>query len=159
MSDGKIYITISDERGTERIKDTSRTVSTGKKQKEESNQLADFAKHQFFNLIEREAKQMVNYTLENIGNFTGDYNAQRDVNYALSAIGVLSSIGLGAYHGAKVGGPIGALIGAATVATAQVVNFGLQLKSQNIETRKQNYSIEQMRQLSGLDTLTNGSRI
>ena len=128
-------------------------------QKEEKNVLGDFAKHQFFNLIEREAKQMVNYSLQNIGNFTGDYNAQRNVNYALSAMGVIGSIGLGAWNGLKIGGPIGALVGATTVATAQVVNFGLQLKSQNIETRKQNYSIEQMRQLSGLDGRTNGSRI
>lgn len=159
MNDGKIYITISDTRSSENIKGTDVTVSKSKKEESKKNPLGDFAKHQFYNLIEREAKQMINYSLANIGNFTGDYNAQRDVNFMLSAAGVAGSIGLGAIRGAMIGGPVGAIIGAGVVTAAQVVNFGLQLHSQNIEIKKQNYSISQLRQLSGLDGLTNGSRI
>lgn len=157
-ADGKIYITISDARTGEVIKGTDVSVSNEPKKEKEKTTLSDFAKHQFFNLIEREAKQMINYSLGNIGNFTGDYNAQRDVNFALSAAGVIGSIGMGAVAGAKYG-PWGAAIGAAVVATSQAVNYGLQLRSQNLEIRKQNYSINQLKQLSGLDGLTNGSRI
>lgn len=158
-TDGKIYITISDARTGEVIKGTDISVSDNPKKEKEKTTLGDFARHQFFNLIEREAKQMINYSISNIGNFTGDYNAQRDVNFALSTAGVIGSVGMGAFQGAQVGGIPGAIIGAAVVATSQAVNFSLQLRSQNLEIRKQNYSIGQLKQLSGLDGLTNGSRI
>ena len=157
-ADGKIYITISDARTGEVIKGTDISVSDKPKKKTEEEKRNDFIQHQLFHLIEKEAKQMVQYSLGNIGNFTGDYNAQRDVNYALSATGVLSSIAMGALAGAKYG-PWGAAIGAGVVAASQAVNFGLQLHSQNVEIKKQNYNISQLRQLSGLDGLTNGSRI
>lgn len=161
MSDGKIYITISDARTGEVIKDTNISVPSEPKQKKktEEEKRNDFIRHQLFHLIENEAKTMVNYSISNIGNFTGDYNAQRDINYALSATGVMTSIGLGAWQGAKIGGIPGAIIGASAVTLSQAVNFGLQLRSQNLEIRKQNYNINQLRQLSGLDGLTNGSRI
>lgn len=156
MNDGKIYITISDSRTGEVIKDTN--ISVAKKEDKEEKLFRDYVKHEFFNLIEKEARQMVNYSLGNIGNFTGDYNAQRAVNFGLSTTSVIRSIGMGALVGAKYG-PWGAVIGAGVVAASQVVNFGFQLHSQNLEIRKQNYNVRQLRQLSGLDGLTNGSRI
>ena len=102
---------------------------------------------------------MANYSLSNIGNFTGDYNAQRQVNFARSAINVATGLVTSAYMGFAVGGPIGTIIGAGISAASQVINFGLQLNSESIEIKKQNYNIQQLRQLSGLDGLTNGSRI
>jgi len=158
MSDGKIYITISDTRTGEVLGGTNIQVPKAPKSENNENVLKDFAKHQFFNLIESEAKQMVNYSLSNIGNFTGDYNAQREVNFGLSALGFVRSLGMGAIAGAQYG-PVGAAIGVGVMAISQTINFGLQLHSQNLEIRKQNYSINQLRQLSGLDGLTNGSRI
>jgi hypothetical protein len=157
-ADGKIYITISDSRESEIIKGTKiNAPSEGKKEKEKTT-TSDFIKHQFFNFIESEAKQMVNYTLGNIGNFTGDYNAQRQVNFGLSAASVITNIGMSALAGSKFGIP-GAIAGAVVAATSQAVSFGLQLRTQNLEITKQNYSIGQLKQLSGLDGLTNGSRI
>lgn len=157
-SDGKIYITISDARTGEIIKDTDKILPKGKGQLSAENTFGEFARHQFFNLIEKEAKQMVNYTIGNIGNFTGDYNAQRQVNYAKSVTSSAMSILGGAAVGSQFGVP-GAIIGAYSVIMAQAANFGLQLHSENIAIRKQNYNISQLRQLSGLDGLTNGSRI
>lgn len=158
MSDGKIYITISDTRTGEVIKDTNISVASGDKKKKEETTLKDFVNHQFFHLIENEAMQMVQSSLGNIGNFTGDYNAQRQVNNTLSGLNTLKGIALGMVAGAKYG-PFGAIVGGATVATTQLINFGLRLHSENVEIRKQNYSINQLKQLSGLDGLTNGSRI
>lgn len=159
MSDGKIYITISDARTGEVLKDTKITVPKSENAQEaKTNNINLFIKHQLFNLIESEAKQMINYSLGNIGNFTGDYNAQAEVNAALSATNSLKSIAIGAMAGATFGIP-GMIIGGATVAASQLINFGLQMHSQKIEVRKQNYNIQQLRQLSGLDGLTNGSRI
>lgn len=159
MSDGRIYITISDERTGEIISGTTKLAPTKKKEESKENGFSRYIQHQFFNLIEQEAVSMVNYTLGNIGNFTGDYNAQREVNFARSAFGVIRNIGTAAAQGATIGGGYGALIGAAIATTAETVKFGFQLHSQNIETKKQNYSINQLKQLSGLDGLTNGSRI
>lgn len=156
-ADGKIYITISDTRTGEGGGDKEPKEKKPRRTQEEI--LRDFAKHQFFNFIENEAKQMVNYSLSNIGNFTGDYNAQRQVNFARSAINVATGLVTSAYMGFAVGGPVGALIGAGISAASQVINFGLQLNSESIEIKKQNYNIQQLRQLSGLDGLTNGSRI
>ena len=160
MSDGKIYITISDTRTGEVIKGTDIIVPEKKKSNTEENELQNYVMHQFRNLITQQAKNMVNYSLGNIGNFTGDYNAQREVNFSLSALNVGSSIIAGAFAGLKVtGSPVGAIVGAATVATSQAINFGLKLKSEQVALNKQNYNIQQLRQLSGLDGLTNGSRI
>ena len=156
-ADGKIYITISDTRTGEVLGGGNTTIPSTKKPKE--NIANDFFKHQFFNFIENEAKQMANYSLSNIGNFTGDYNAQRQVNFARSAINVATGLVTSAYMGFAVGGPIGTLIGDGISAASQVINFGLQLNSESIEIKKQNYNIQQLRQLSGLDGLTNGSRI
>ena len=157
MSDGKIYITISDARTGEVIKGTN--LTTPKKEKDPEEELQKYIMHEFRNFITSQAKNMVNYSLGNVGNFTGDYNSQRSINYGLSAAGVASNIVMGAVAGAKVGGAYGALIGAGIAATSQIINFGLQMNSQNLEIRKQNYNISQVRQLSGLDGLTNGSRI
>lgn len=159
MSDGKIYITISDTRTGEVLKDTNVTIPKEQnKVEKEQTTLKDFATHQFYNLIEREAKQMVNYSLANIGNFTGDYNSQREVNHALSVAGFITNVGMATLAGSKFGIP-GMIVSGGIALATQTINFGLQLHSQNVETRKQNYSINQLKQLSGLDGLTNGSRI
>ena len=156
-ADGKIYITISDKRLDDGGGGGGKKPDV--KTKDKTDPLGDFAKHQFFNFIESEAKQMTNYTIQNIGNFTGDYNAQRAVNFGMSAANVIKSIAIGTIAGAKLGGPIGALIGVTITTASQAINFGLQLNSESIEIKKQNRSVEQMRQLSGLDGRTNGSRI
>lgn len=158
-ADGKIYIYITDELLENRIKGTKEAAPENKTKTNQKELFNDYVKHEFFNFIKSEANQMANYTLGNIGNFTGDYNAQRQVNFIMSANNVISNIASSALVGAKIGGGYGALIGAGVAVASQVVNFGFNLYSQNLEIRKQNYSIGQLRQLSGLDTLTNGSRI
>lgn len=158
-ADGKIYIYITDELLENRIKGTKEATPENKTKTNQKELFSDYVKHEFFNFIKSEANQMANYTLGNIGNFTGDYNAQRQVNFIMSANNVISNIASSALVGAKIGGAYGALIGAGVATASQVVNFGFNLYSQNVEIRKQNYSISQLRQLSGLDTLTNGSRI
>lgn len=149
-ADGKIYITITDARTGEVIKDTDKPTPTPTKPSEEKDKTS-IAKHQLWHFIENEAKQMAQYTISNIGNFTGDYNAQRQINFGLSVLNSAKNIGLAALYG----GPVGAGIAVASM----TINFGLQLHSENLEVKKQNHNIDQLRQLSGLDGLTNGSRI
>ena len=73
MTDGKIYITISDQRGKGGGGGGEPgTVINSKKQDNETTALGDYAKHEFFNLIKQNATKIVNYSIGNMGNFSGD---------------------------------------------------------------------------------------
>ena len=161
MADGKIYITITDEPLTK--PDQPEPAEPAKPEKivsdENKNSLFnDFVKHQMFNFIESQAKTFMNYTLGNIGNFTGNYQTQRQIQETMSLGSRIGSIGLATMQGAKAGGWVGAIVGAAVSITAQGVELGLQNNSLTIQTKQQNREIAMMRKISGLDGLTNGSR-
>ena len=59
MTDGKIYITISDQRGKGGgVGGEPGTVINSKKQDNETTALGDYAKHEFFNLIDRKSTRL-----------------------------------------------------------------------------------------------------
>ena len=61
MTDGKIYVTISDQRGKGGGGGgETGTVINSKKQDNETTSLGDYAKHEFFNLIKQNATKIVN---------------------------------------------------------------------------------------------------
>ena len=154
---GKIYITISDRRiGQGGGEDDPQTQQKETKTKT----LGEYAKVQFFHFIKSEANTMVNYTLGNIGNFTGDYQAQRDVQAMLNGIGVATTLGNSFIAGLTLtGGNIaGGLVAVAITGAGQLINYGLNELTNTRQTRNQNYNITQLRELSGLDSLTNGGR-
>ena len=165
-NDGKIYITISDERSTNAgSKDISQIQATGgASKKEDGNQSAEssalggYAKYQFFSFIGNEAQNIVNYSLNNIGNFTGNYQQQADVNLALSTIGSIANIGNAAIQGALIGGPVGAVIGATIGLGFMAINFGLSEKSNHLALNKMNENIAQLKERSGNNVLLDGSR-
>lgn len=152
-TDGKIYITISDERG---IGDGEKETNYSLRPKKSQEELAkDYLKHQFFSLIKRETTQMVNYTLGNIGNFTGDFNTQRSINLVRKIASIGTSIGTGAIAGSVYGlAGVGALIATVGVITSEATS----VYDEIVGVQKTNYSISRLREISGLDTLTNGSR-
>lgn len=156
-NDGKIYITISDRRFGSNVAEADAQNQMDKKKDKEESTLLDFAQHQFFNLIERQAKQAVNYTISNIGNFTGNYIAQEQVNNALSAVGFLESVGVATLAGAKFG-PWGAVIGAGIAVVGQAATTGLRIFSETLENTRQNYAINQLRSRAGMNGMNNGSR-
>ena len=152
-TDGKIYITISDERGTGgkgEIKPPS--------EKEKDNALKDYVTHQFFSLIKNNATMMANYTVGNIGNFTGDFNMQRHIDLTRKIASFGRNIGIGAIAGFKYGGGVGAIIGMTIATTQQAINEGLDIWQGYVANRQVNYSIDKLREISGMDSLTNGSR-
>ena len=53
----------------------------------------------------------------------------------------------------------GGVLGAVAYTAAMAVDFTLSEASNQIQFAKQNYDIRQLRQISGLDGLTNGGRI
>ena len=162
--DGKIYITISDERGKNigGISSTGQNGSAKKiittKEDTANSLLNSYAMHELFTFTKQQVSKAVNYSLSNIGNFTGDYATQRKVNAGLEAVGTAAGIGLATWQGFKRGGVKGALIGFAIGTLATGISSALQNKSQINENDRANYQIEQLRERAGLKTLKDGSR-
>ena len=157
-NDGKIYITISDRRFGSNVAeaDEQNKIDKTKEDKKEST-LQDFAKHRFFNFIESQAKQAVNYSISNIGNFTGDYVGQQHIQDAINIINTMSNIGVAALAGAKYG-PLGAAIGAGIAIAGTGINMSLQYIAGYSQNVLQNRQIAQLRTRAGLNSTNNGSR-
>lgn len=167
MSDGKIYITITDKRPLDQSGSTiSQTGQSSQKAdtsnsdsgKSQGSVLLRYAEHQFFHFVEAEAKKYAMNTLGNIGNFTGDYALQDDINVSLSALSSIANIGFAAIQGAKIGGPIGAAVGAVIGVAMNEINFQMKDKLARLENKKTNIRIEKLRIRSGLDGATNNGR-
>ena len=157
-NDGKIYITISDRRFGRNKAEADEQNKT-EKNKENENPLADFAKHKFRNLIESQAKQAVNYTIGNIGNFTGDYINQTHMSEALNFVNSVLDIGAAAYAGLKyTGHAAGAIIAAGVAVAGKAITTGEQYYAGYVANVRQNRAIAQLRDRAGLDGTNNGSR-
>lgn len=156
-ADGKIYIYITDKIPGGDAKPGQDAVS--KEDKKEST-LAKYAQHRFFNFLESEAKQIVNYEISNIGNFTGNYVAQRKVQTAVSAGTRLLNIGNAASAGfiATGGNIVGAIIGASLAVATSAITFFEQERVAQLEFKRQNYNLNILKERSGLYALDNESR-
>ena len=154
-NDGKLYIIVTDRLpggGSDPV-DPNQVES----KKDDESTLSAFARHQFFNFIERQARQAVNFTINNIGNFTGDYEAQRHIS-ALMEIGSRAmNVGAAAISGAKFG-PLGAVIGAAIATTTIAVSDITSEVMKDYADKKKNLAILQLRARSGMYPLLDGNR-
>ena len=156
MSDGKIYITISDTRNGSGGGVSPDTQNEQSQDKESA--VGKYLQHRFFNFVEGQAKQFVNYTVSNIGNFTGNYQAQRDVQVIMDNASFLINLGTSIVAGAKMGGAWGAVLAGAITVGSKAINFGYQEYSEQFQNRKVNRNIDMMRRRLGLEGLTDGSR-
>ena len=153
-NNGRIYVTISDKRegANQPSTPTPTPVSTpgaSKDIKKDKNN--NIMVHQLRNWIISEAKQIVNTSIANIGNFTGNYQAQRNVNNIVNA----GNIAVGLVTSAALFGPVGFAMAVGTLA----INYGLSEYTGYFANKKQNREITIMRDISGLNSLTNGGRI
>ena len=155
MADGKIYITISDTRGGS---GAGVGEGAGTQNDRKENAVGKYVQHRFFNFIESQAKQAVNYTISNIGNFTGNYQAQRDTEELLKGVSIAINIGASIAAGAKMGGWVGAIIGGIISIGSEAISFGYRERSEQFQNKKTNRNIEMMRRRLGLEGLTDGSR-
>ena len=157
MADGKIYIIISDERSGNGNGTTTKETTKEKEDKDRNLWL----EHEMLHFLKQQAQTMLNYAVSNIGNFQGDYQTQREIQQALSVGGILVNVGMAALVGLKMtgGNPIGAAVGAGISIASQSINYGLGELTASVQFKKTNYEIERMRDISGLNGLTNGSRI
>ena len=154
--DGKIYIYLTDKK----IDGGQPNSEPEKPEKEKTiSPTIQFLQHEMFHFAKQQATQMFNYTIENIGNFTGNYQQQRDIQATLSAANTLSNI---AITGITVGltiNPFAGVIASAVAATSLAINYGRQERLNNFMVKRQNREIEIMRDISGLNSLTNGGRL
>lgn len=158
-ADGKIYIIVTDRLpgGTSPVPEPQEPEGSGSGGGNGSTML-HWARSRMLNTVKSAAIGAASYAISNIGNFTGDYEAQADVQNAISAVRSFVSIGMSAMAGFKMGGPWGAVIGASLELANQGVNYvGTQI-SMHIQNQKTNYSLEQLRNRSGLNALKDGSR-
>ena len=160
MEEGKIYITITDKLSEE---PDGSVVSSGDSPNQKVKQqktLEAYATHRFFNFVESQAKTIANYSVSNIGNFTGDFQMQRDIDSAVTlakfGVNLIASFKAGmVFSGGNVAG---GLVAVGIALATEGINYGLQEKSANLQIRNQMYTIEQLRTISGLNGLTNGGR-
>lgn len=157
-NDGKIYITISDKRFGQNVAEADEQNKIDKEKEKKESAPSKFLEHQMFNLIESQAKQAINYTINNIGNFTGDYINQQHVSDAVGAVNFIAQIGTATVAGAKLGGWVGAIVGATSVLLSSTINKGLELSSIKRSTDKQNRDIAMLRTRAGLNSTNNNSR-
>lgn len=155
----KIYIVITDQRPDDNGTGGANVgTNGGDNDKSERNQLKRYAEHQFYNFIKSEARTAVNYTINNIGNFTGNYQTQREMQNVVGHASRLVSLGESIIYGASIGGIAGAGIAAGVTLVSSLINFHLESYSIGVAEKKANYAIEQLRARSGLNTLNDGSR-
>lgn len=158
MTDGKIYIYVTDKMPETVGATTKATAGGSSKDKQDSELLSHWARAKLLGTMKGVATSCVNYSLNNIGNFTGDYITQTNVDNALNNLNNIANIGLTALAGFKIAGPIGAVIGGSLALINSGVNSALNIRSMQIANNKINYEIQQLKVRSGLNTLLDGSR-
>ena len=127
------------------------------KTKDEGSALGRYVEHEVFHLVKQQATATVNFALGNIGNFSGDYILQNEVNEARKNINSLMNIGMATLAGAKFG-PAGAVIGFAAGVVSESMKGVFETVEKTKNAAKQNYEIAQLRDRAGLNTAKDGSR-
>lgn len=165
MADGKIYITISDKPLGDGGSGGG-TVGPDPKKKD-SLSISQYIGHELFHFAKEQAQNMVNYTIGNIGNFTGDYETQREIQNVVNIANKVKSIAFAGYFGARAGasavgtaagGTVGGIVGVAIAVGSMAINFGLSEAANQMTFKRQNYNIDQLRKLSGQNILIDGGR-
>lgn len=155
MTDGKIYIIVTNK--------LPGGVGPGpgpkppEKEKKDEDLFSHWAKNRLLDLGKSLAKKAVIYPLSNIGNFTGNYVAQTQVNNSLSIMNSLVGVGTAILAGSKYG-PAGAIIAGSIAVINETVSYSFQSISNWVENQKINYNIAQLRDRSGMNATLDGSR-
>ena len=155
-NDGKLYIIITDKREGEEGPVSPTPSQPEKKESKKSAQ--SIITHQFYSFVLSQAKQFVNYQISNIGNFTGDYEAQRRVSEAIQYANIGLNIGGAFVAGTMMGGPVVGAVAAAITTAGVAINAVYESHTQRIQNAKVNYNIDQLRKRSGLNANRDGSR-
>lgn len=160
MTNGTVKIIITDETGQTQpeLNNTISKSGVGKSEKKQSSVLGDYAQHELFTLIRNQGVKAVNYTIGNIGNFTGDYKTQKNISAGLGIANSLKNYAMSGIAGAEIGGPPGGIVAVGVAMVSDTINVALEEKSAYTLNNKLNRELSQLRELSGLNPLLDGSR-
>lgn len=78
----------------------------------------------FANMALQQGKQALTYGISQIGNFTGDYTTQKNIEIAMGVVGDISTLAIGFMSG----GPVGLAVAGVSVGfkyAMQGVNYGI----------------------------------
>ena len=157
-NDGKIYIIVTDERPIE-SNVNNQVVSSNKGENKNNSLMTHLSNEMILNNLKGIVAKDINYRLSNVGNFTGDYIAQTNINNALSFTNALSNIGMsGLSTFMATGNPALALMSAGVSLANTIVNRAFNVNSLMIENQKTNYEIAQLKDRAGLNSKLDGSR-
>lgn len=157
-NNSKLYVVITDKRPGGNSQSPGGVTRVESEQKE--NKLNVFVEHEMMHIVKAEASKFVSFTTSNIGNFTGNYIVQEQINSAKESVSGITRVALSARAGliASGGNPIGAAIGFAAGVLSLVGETVYETYMTDFNTRKTNYDIAQLRERSGLNTYTDMSR-
>lgn len=162
--DGKIYITISDKRSGrpgEPKPDTPKKEKVSKlavDREAYKDSIDNLLCHDAAHFLKQQASTIVNYSISNIGNFTGSYQTQREIQEAISVGTTMAGFASTIATGYIMGDGAGAVAAGILAIGSFSINKALEIRTSNFQNRKQNRDIDLLRKISGLDSLTNGSR-
>lgn len=156
-NDGKIYITISDRRFGSNVVEAD-AQNKADKEKNKESQFGNWVVHQFFSLVKNQALNNVNFAINNIGNFIGDYQAQREAQTTMSVINELMGFGTAVVAGAKIGGVPGAIAATTIYGINKAISTAQTYQLIDVQQKQTNYLITQLKNRSGLNTRLDGSR-
>lgn len=160
-ANGKIYIIVTDREpssGGPSPVETSVMTKTASAEGKEVSLFSHWARNKILNTVKSAAQSTAMYSLSNIGNFTGDYITQTQVNETIQLTSKLVHVAMAAASGAKVGGVMGAVIAAGVAVVGETVSSLQAVNSAYVQNRKTNYEIEQLRDRAGLNAAKDGSR-
>lgn len=160
-ANGDIYITISDTRGKSGGDGGGKPTPTKPKpdeEKTEQQKQYDYISHLALDFLKSKTKEVINTGIANIGNFTGNYQAQREIQSVISNVSKLVGIGMATIAGAKHGRIPGAIAGFVVGTASVMVSDTLSIISQNKQISNTNAEVEQIRTRAGLNPLNNGGR-
>jgi len=157
MKDGKIYIVVTDDpsggQGTP-------PESKPKKKKDSKEILAHWARDKVISETKQLINTAVNFQINNIGNFTGNYLVQANIQETISAARSIAGIGTAAAAGfvATAGNPLGAVIGASIAILNTGISYGQQIYLQSVQQAKADRELAILRERSGLNQWIDWSR-
>lgn len=158
--DGKIYIIVTDkpQGGVTPMQTTTGSGSGTRKDKDGKDLFTHWAMDKILNTAKQVATSSIMYSINNIGNFTGNYQRQATIQESVAVVRGMMSVGLAGLAGLQVGGPVGAVIGASMALINKTVSYAQDEYSRYIQQKKTDYAIAQLRDRSGLNRYTDGSR-
>ena len=157
-TDGKIYIVITDRMPGSPGSPEGEGNGEGAK-KSESGMVAHWARQRLLGEAKSAASSWISYGVNNIGNFTGNYTAQAEVQAGMTMLSKVSGIGESALAGFRATGSAwGAVIGAG-LAIINLFNQDVQRNNlRMLEQRKTNYAISQLRERSAMNPYVDWGR-